>query len=69
SRALADVGANVTDLETRLLSAAADPIYAMIIELSLTDDATEERVEEALAGVVAELQVDHTLRAIDTETY
>lgn len=69
TRALADIGANVTDLETRLLAADAEPIYAMVIELSLTGDATEERVEEAVAGVAAELQVDHTLRAIDTETY
>lgn len=69
SRALADVGANVTDLETRLLSADADPIYAMVIELSLAGEATEERVEEAIAGIAAELSVDHTLRAIDTETY
>lgn len=68
SRALADIGANVTDLETRLLSAEADPIYAMVVELTL-GDATEEQVEAALQGVAAELQVDHTLRAIDTETY
>lgn len=67
--ALAEVGANVTDLETRLLSADEDPVYAMVMELSLGGDATEAVVAEAVATVAGQLGVDHTLRALDAETY
>ncbi len=67
--ALADVGANVTDLETRLLSADADPVYAMVVELSIGGEVTEEAVAAAVAEVAGALGVDHTLRALDAETY
>jgi glycine cleavage system transcriptional repressor len=69
SRALADVGANITDLETRLLSADDDPIYAMVVELSLAGDSDDQAVTDAVAAVATELGVDHTLRALDAETY
>ena len=65
--ALADLGANITDLETRLLSSDKDPVYAMVIELvhDGDDESLERTVEEACVG----LKVDHTLRKIDAETY
>ena len=64
--ALAGVGANVIDLETQVIGAEAEPVYAMLIELA-TDvpDAVADAVAQACAG----LGVDHTLRAVDTETY
>ena len=66
TRTLADAGANVTDLETRLLSADDDPVYAMVIEVAVPDaDALERDLEE----VCSDLGVDHTLRPIETETY
>ncbi|MFT5224244.1 MAG: glycine cleavage system transcriptional repressor [Glaciecola sp.] len=65
TRALADIGANVTDLETRLLNAAEDPIYAMVIELWTDDEAT---VRTTLTACCDELGVDHTLRRLDAET-
>ncbi|MEX1178885.1 MAG: ACT domain-containing protein [Nitriliruptor sp.] len=66
SRALADVGANVTDLETRVLGAETEPVYAMVVEVVC--DAGDE-LERALAAVCGELDVDHTLRTIDSQTY
>ncbi len=66
SEVLADVGANITDLETRVLSAGDSPVYAMVIELA-TDDT--ERVAAALDDACGRLGVDHTLRALETETY
>lgn len=69
SRALADVGANVTDLETRLLSPGDDPVYAMVVELSLPAGTSEDDVEAAVAAVAGDLGVDHTLRPLDAETY
>ncbi len=64
--ALAGVGANIIDLETQVIGAEAEPIYAMLIELA-TD--APDAVAEAVAGACADLGVDHTLRAVDTETY
>jgi glycine cleavage system transcriptional repressor len=64
--ALAGAGANIIDLETQVIGAEAEPIYAMLIELA-TD--APGAVADAVAGACADLGVDHTLRAVDTETY
>lgn len=64
--ALADAGANVIDLETQVIGADAEPVYAMLLELA-TD--APETVAATVAEVCATLGVDHTLRAVDTETY
>lgn len=64
--ALAEVGANVIDLETQVIGAPSEPVYAMLIELA-TDD--PEGMTRAVSDACATLGVDHTLRSIDTETY
>jgi len=64
--ALAEVGANIIDLETQVIGAAGSPVYAMMIELE-TDD--EVAVERTVAAACEQLGIDHSLRAIDTETY
>ena len=64
--ALADVGANVTDLSSRLIGATEEPVYALVVELS-TDE--EETVRNAVADAAEGLGVDWTLRAIDDVTY
>lgn len=64
TRTLADAEANVTDLETRLLSPGEDPVYAMVIELVVAD---AERTAAAVAATCEELGVDHTLRSLDAE--
>ena len=66
TRALSDVGANIVDLETQLIGAESDPVYAMVIELQAEDAAG---VSRAVRDACTELGVDHTLRAIDAETY
>ncbi len=63
---LAAAGANITDLSTRVLGTDEQPVYAMIFELVLDD---EQAVATAVATVCHELDVDHSLRAFDTETY
>lgn len=68
TRALADSGANVTDLETRLLSADDDPVYAMVIEVFVAEPG-EAALTDAVAAACERLGVDHTLRRIDTTTY
>ncbi len=64
--ALADAGANITDLETQVIGAPDEPVYAMAIEL-VADDAA--RLEERVSSACASLGVDHTLRSIAAETY
>ena len=66
--ALADARANITDLETRLLGGDGDdPVYAMVIELVAPDG--HDAVAAAVADACERLGVDHTLRAIEAETY
>ncbi len=64
--ALAEVGANIVDLETQVIGDSEQPVYAMLIELATDDD---HAVAGAIAGACEELGVDHTLRTIDAETY
>lgn len=68
TRALADAGANVTDLETRLLSAEDDPIYAMVIEVFVDDD-RQDALTAAVSAACEDLGVDHSMRRIEAETY
>jgi glycine cleavage system transcriptional repressor len=63
---LAELGANVTDLETQVIGAEDEPVYAMVIEVVADDEAV---LAARLAEVCRELGVDHNLRAIDVETY
>jgi glycine cleavage system transcriptional repressor len=64
--ALADLGVNITDLETQVIGAEDEPVYAMVIELVADDEAA---VAARLAEVCRGLGVDHHLRAIEAETY
>lgn len=65
ARALADEGANVTDLSTRLLG-TDDPVYAMVVELAATDG---ESLRTTLDAVTERLGVDWSLRAHNDVTY
>ena len=62
---LARLGANVTDLSTRLLG-DEEPVYAMVVELVADDEAA---LRDALAATAEELAVDWTLRTVDDVTY
>jgi glycine cleavage system transcriptional repressor len=62
---LASQGANITDLETQVIG-DEEPVYAMVLEL-VADEASG--LAAGLDRVCAELGVDHTLRAIEAETY
>jgi glycine cleavage system transcriptional repressor len=62
---LASQGANITDLETQVIG-DEEPVYAMVIEL-VADEASG--LAAGLDRVCDELGVDHTLRAIEAETY
>lgn len=69
TRVLADLGVNITDLATRMLPPDDQPIYAMVIEVSLPEGTSASEVEMALAEVTEDLGVDHTMRPNTAETY
>jgi glycine cleavage system transcriptional repressor len=66
TKALADNGANIVDLETQIVGQQDEPVYAMVLEFSCTD---EPAIAAAIKDACATLGVDHTLRSIATETY
>jgi len=63
---LAELGANITDLETQVIGSGDNAVYAMVIELVAAE---EEQLAARLRAVCDELGVDHTLRTIEAETY
>jgi glycine cleavage system transcriptional repressor len=68
TRALALEGANITDLETRVLGGGEEPVYAMVVEL-VVGEGGEGALATAIGEACETLGVDHTLRAIEAETY
>ncbi|HUH06555.1 MAG TPA: ACT domain-containing protein [Egibacteraceae bacterium] len=63
--ALADHGVNVTDLETRVLEGER-PVYAMMLEISLPPDLTQDRLAQAVSARVEEVEV--SIHPLDVET-
>jgi glycine cleavage system transcriptional repressor len=68
TRCLADLRVNITDVESRLLSPGDAPVYALVVECSI-ESGDIGPVEDGVAATCAVLGVDHSLRALDTETY
>lgn len=69
TRALAELGVNITDLSTRMLPPDDQPVYAMVLEVALPDGVPEVEVETTLVEVGERIGVDHTLRPLESETY
>jgi glycine cleavage system transcriptional repressor len=65
SRALADRGANITDLRTRRTGDEAAPVYVMVLEIAVAGSADE--LAEDLRTVGAEAAVEVSLRELDSE--
>lgn len=64
--ALAQLGVNITNLETRLSGGPGSPLYVMLLEVSLGDTPSED-VDAALAEVAARSEVDVSLRPLETD--
>lgn len=64
--ALAEVGVNITDLETKLTGTEEAPVYVMVLEVAL-GDAVPENVETALKLAGGEAGVEISLRELDTD--
>jgi glycine cleavage system transcriptional repressor len=65
SKALAERGANITDLKTRLAGGSAAPVYVMLMEVAVSEDA--EGLRESLQRVAEEAGLDVSLRELEAE--
>jgi glycine cleavage system transcriptional repressor len=63
--ALAERGVNITDLETMLADRDREPIYVLVLEISL-GDADADEVEQALREVGKRAEVDVSLRRLES---
>ena len=57
---------NITDLNTKLVGTEERPVYVMVIEATLPEKVEEEDVNRWLAPIRDELQIDITVRTIQT---
>jgi len=57
---------NITDLNTKLVGTEERPVYVMVIEAALPEGVDEEDVDNWLAPIRDELQVDINVRTIPT---
>lgn len=57
---------NITDLNTKLVGTEERPVYVMVIEAALPEGVVEEDVDNWLAPIRDELQVDISVRIIPT---
>jgi len=64
---LAERGANITDLTTRLVGTGGEPIYAMMMEVALPDGLESEVLAQALATVGGEQGVEVVLRPLELD--
>jgi glycine cleavage system transcriptional repressor len=66
SATLAELGVNITDLETRLAAETGAPLYLMVMELAL-GDVSASKVEDALRGTASRAQVEFSLRELEAD--
>lgn len=64
TRELATRNINITDLNTKLIGTATEPIYVLMLEVALPEGQTAEGVEQVLANLKNELNVEIGVRII-----
>jgi glycine cleavage system transcriptional repressor len=64
---LADAQVNITDLATRVIGEADDPVYAMVLEVTLPTDLELEDLRERLGALAADVGVDASIRPADAD--
>ncbi len=67
ARELADRGVNIVDLETRRVGDPSDPVYAMVLDVTLPPDLDADTLETDLRAVGTELGVDAHLHPLDAD--
>jgi glycine cleavage system transcriptional repressor len=66
SHVLAELGVNITDLETRLTGAEDNPLYTMVMEVAL-GEVDPQRVHAELRAVAEREAVEVSLRPLEAE--
>jgi len=66
AKVLGEKQVNITDLNTKLVGTEERPVYVMVIEAALPEGVEEEDVDNWLAPIRNELQVDISVRIIPT---
>jgi glycine cleavage system transcriptional repressor len=64
TRELAARSINITDLNTKLIGTEQEPVYVLMLEVALPSGETPEGVEQTLAGLKKELNVEIGVRVI-----
>ncbi len=64
TRALAERGINITDLNTRLIGTKEEPVYVLMLEAALPEGVTVEDAEGLLGKLKKELNVEIAVRTI-----
>jgi glycine cleavage system transcriptional repressor len=69
TRELADRSINITDLNTKLIGTEEEPVYVLMLEVALPDGESAEGVEQTLAALKKELNVEIGVRVITPVTF
>jgi glycine cleavage system transcriptional repressor len=64
TRELATLGVNIMDLNTKLIGTLEEPVYVMMLEASLPEELTPEKVEALLGDLKKELDVEIGVRIV-----
>lgn len=64
TRAIAEVSGNITDLTSRLLASGSTPVYALMLEVKVADEAT---FSAAVTAAAAALGTDVSIREYDDD--
>jgi glycine cleavage system transcriptional repressor len=67
STVLADSGVNITDVNTRVIEENHEPVYAMLLEVTLPPNLDPTELDGALQATAAEVGVEASLRPADSE--
>ena len=64
---LAERGITITDLTTRLVGEEAKPLYALMMEVELSDDAAAAEARSALESVASDQGVELTISPLEAD--
>jgi len=64
---LADNGVNITDVNTRVIEENDEPVYAMLLEVTLPRNLDPTDLDGALQATAAEVGVEASLRPTDSD--
>jgi glycine cleavage system transcriptional repressor len=65
TRALADAGINITDVQTKSVGGDSNQIFVMILEVSAAASVTRHQIEKALSQTAGKLGVDISVQALE----